>query len=100
MSDVQIPGGPYINSIIGEGTRFNGEFDLNGLLRIDGYSAPLLLYSHLIGHISGEDFFDKLLANLGLKAEKQRLSQGGILVYCQPHSKGKFCCIFKERIVP
>lgn len=36
MSDVQIPGGPYINSIIGEGTRFNGEFDLNGLLRIDG----------------------------------------------------------------
>jgi cytoskeletal protein CcmA (bactofilin family) len=36
MNDVQIPGGPYINSIIGEGTRFNGEFDLNGLLRIDG----------------------------------------------------------------
>jgi cytoskeletal protein CcmA (bactofilin family) len=36
MSDVQIPGGPYINSIIGEGTRFNGEFDHNGLLRIDG----------------------------------------------------------------
>ncbi|UCF97957.1 MAG: polymer-forming cytoskeletal protein [Spirochaetaceae bacterium] len=36
MSDLQIPGGPYINSIIGEGTRFNGEFDLNGLLRIDG----------------------------------------------------------------
>jgi cytoskeletal protein CcmA (bactofilin family) len=36
MSDIQIPGGPYINSIIGEGTRFNGEFDLNGLLRIDG----------------------------------------------------------------
>ncbi len=25
-----------MNSIIGEGTRFNGEFDLNGLLRIDG----------------------------------------------------------------
>jgi cytoskeletal protein CcmA (bactofilin family) len=36
MSELQIPGGPYINSIIGEGTRFNGEFDLNGLLRIDG----------------------------------------------------------------
>jgi cytoskeletal protein CcmA (bactofilin family) len=36
MSDVEVPGGPYINSIIGEGTRFNGEFDLNGLLRIDG----------------------------------------------------------------
>jgi cytoskeletal protein CcmA (bactofilin family) len=36
MSDIQIPGGPYINSIIGEGTCFNGEFDLNGLLRIDG----------------------------------------------------------------
>ncbi len=26
----------YINSIIGEGTRLKGEFDLNGLLRIDG----------------------------------------------------------------
>ena len=26
----------FINSIIGEGTRFKGEFDLNGLLRIDG----------------------------------------------------------------
>ncbi len=26
----------YINSIIGEGTRLRGEFNLNGLLRIDG----------------------------------------------------------------
>ncbi len=26
----------YINSIIGEGTRLKGEFELNGLLRIDG----------------------------------------------------------------
>ena len=36
MSDHQLPEGAFINSIIGEGTRFNGEFDLNGLLRIDG----------------------------------------------------------------
>lgn len=36
MRDNQIPDDSYINSIIGEGTRFNGEFDLNGLLRIDG----------------------------------------------------------------
>ena len=36
MSDNQIPEGMLINSIIGEGTRFNGDFDLNGLLRIDG----------------------------------------------------------------
>jgi len=26
----------FVNSIIGEGTRFRGEFDLDGLLRIDG----------------------------------------------------------------
>jgi cytoskeletal protein CcmA (bactofilin family) len=26
----------FINSIIGEGTKFKGEFDLSGLLRIDG----------------------------------------------------------------
>ena len=26
----------FVNSIIGEGTVFKGEFDLNGLLRIDG----------------------------------------------------------------
>jgi cytoskeletal protein CcmA (bactofilin family) len=36
MSDILVPEGSYINSIIGEGTRFNGEFDLNGLLRVDG----------------------------------------------------------------
>jgi cytoskeletal protein CcmA (bactofilin family) len=36
MSDSQFPEDSFINSIIGEGTRFNGEFDLNGLLRIDG----------------------------------------------------------------
>ncbi|MBN1835751.1 MAG: polymer-forming cytoskeletal protein [Spirochaetales bacterium] len=36
MSDVLVPDASYINSIIGEGTRFNGEFDLNGLLRVDG----------------------------------------------------------------
>jgi cytoskeletal protein CcmA (bactofilin family) len=36
MNEIQIPDGSYINSIIGEGTRFNGEFDLNGLLRVDG----------------------------------------------------------------
>jgi cytoskeletal protein CcmA (bactofilin family) len=36
MSEAQLPDSAYINSIIGEGTRFNGELDLNGLLRIDG----------------------------------------------------------------
>jgi len=36
MSEPQITDSAYINSIIGEGTRFNGELDLNGLLRIDG----------------------------------------------------------------
>jgi cytoskeletal protein CcmA (bactofilin family) len=36
VSDQQLPEGAFINSIIGEGTRFNGEFDLSGLLRIDG----------------------------------------------------------------
>ena len=36
MSDNQSPKASLLNSIIGEGTRFNGEFDLNGLLRIDG----------------------------------------------------------------
>ena len=36
MSDILVPDGSSINSIIGEGTRFNGEFDLNGLLRVDG----------------------------------------------------------------
>lgn len=36
MSDTRITDDAFINSIIGEGTRFKGEFDLNGLLRIDG----------------------------------------------------------------
>lgn len=36
MSDSHITDDAFINSIIGEGTRFKGEFDLNGLLRIDG----------------------------------------------------------------
>lgn len=36
MGDNQIPDKALLNSIIGEGTRFKGEFDLNGLLRIDG----------------------------------------------------------------
>jgi|WetSurMetagenome_2_1015567.scaffolds.fasta_scaffold512989_1 cytoskeletal protein CcmA (bactofilin family) len=36
MSDTHISDEAFINSIIGEGTRFKGEFDLNGLLRIDG----------------------------------------------------------------
>ena len=36
MSDVHVSDDAFVNSIIGEGTRFNGEFDLNGLLRIDG----------------------------------------------------------------
>ncbi|MCD6122406.1 MAG: polymer-forming cytoskeletal protein [Spirochaetales bacterium] len=36
MSSSQYQEEAFINSIIGEGTRFKGEFDLNGLLRIDG----------------------------------------------------------------
>lgn len=36
LSHNQVPEGSFINSIIGEGTRFKGEFDLNGLLRVDG----------------------------------------------------------------
>jgi cytoskeletal protein CcmA (bactofilin family) len=36
MGDDQIPDKTLLNSIIGEGTRFKGEFDLDGLLRIDG----------------------------------------------------------------
>ena len=36
MSDARFSDDAFINSIIGEGTRFKGEFDLNGLLRIDG----------------------------------------------------------------
>ena len=36
MSDTHVTDDAFINSIIGEGTKFKGEFDLNGLLRIDG----------------------------------------------------------------
>jgi len=36
LSDSNVTDDAFINSIIGEGTRFKGEFDLNGLLRIDG----------------------------------------------------------------
>lgn len=36
MSDQQSTTASLLNSIIGEGTRLSGEFDLNGLLRIDG----------------------------------------------------------------
>jgi cytoskeletal protein CcmA (bactofilin family) len=36
LSDSHVTDDAFINSIIGEGTRFKGEFDLNGLLRIDG----------------------------------------------------------------
>jgi cytoskeletal protein CcmA (bactofilin family) len=35
--DVHYPeGGAFVNSIIGEGTTLRGDFELNGLLRIDG----------------------------------------------------------------
>ena len=36
MSSSFVEDGAFVNSIVGEGTRFNGELDLNGLLRIDG----------------------------------------------------------------
>lgn len=36
MSNSFVEDGAFVNSIVGEGTRFNGELDLNGLLRIDG----------------------------------------------------------------
>ena len=36
MSDHLIEDGSFINSIVGEGTIFRGELNLNGLLRIDG----------------------------------------------------------------
>jgi cytoskeletal protein CcmA (bactofilin family) len=36
LIDQHITDDAFINSIIGEGTRIKGEFDLNGLLRIDG----------------------------------------------------------------
>jgi cytoskeletal protein CcmA (bactofilin family) len=42
MSDNIAEDGSFINSIVGEGTRFKGELDLNGLLRIDGdYSGTI-----------------------------------------------------------
>lgn len=36
MSENQVHDGSIINSIIGTGTKFKGEFELNGVLRIDG----------------------------------------------------------------
>lgn len=36
MSDHLIGDGSFINSVVGEGTAFRGELNLNGLLRIDG----------------------------------------------------------------
>ena len=36
MGDNQFPDKTLLNSIIGQGTKFKGEFELNGLLRIDG----------------------------------------------------------------
>ncbi len=36
MSELIIPNEITVHSIIGEGTKFRGEFDLKGLLRIDG----------------------------------------------------------------
>ncbi|MEW5817484.1 MAG: polymer-forming cytoskeletal protein [Spirochaetota bacterium] len=36
MSDHFATDGSFINSIVGEGTKFRGELELNGLLRIDG----------------------------------------------------------------
>lgn len=36
MSSSFIEDGAFVNSIVGEGTKFNGDLDLNGLLRIDG----------------------------------------------------------------
>lgn len=36
MSDTHAADSTLLNSIIGEGTRFNGELEVNGLLRIDG----------------------------------------------------------------
>ncbi len=36
MSDGHVADSTLLNSIIGEGTRFRGELEVNGLLRIDG----------------------------------------------------------------
>ena len=42
MSDHLEADGSFVNSIVGEGTRFTGELELNGLLRIDGdYSGTI-----------------------------------------------------------
>lgn len=42
MGDHAVEDGAFINSIVGEGTRFRGELDLNGVLRIDGdYSGVI-----------------------------------------------------------
>lgn len=42
MGDHIVEDGAFINSIVGEGTRFRGELDLSGLLRIDGdYSGVI-----------------------------------------------------------
>jgi len=42
MSDHLIADGTFINSIVGEGTRFSGDLNLSGLLRIDGdYSGTI-----------------------------------------------------------
>ncbi len=42
MSDHLVADGTFINSIVGEGTRFRGDLELNGLLRIDGdYSGTI-----------------------------------------------------------
>ena len=43
MSDHRDEDGSFINSIVGEGTRFSGEVELEGLLRIDGdFSGTIL----------------------------------------------------------
>ena len=36
VSEALVGSGAVVNSLIGEGTRFRGDFDLEGLLRIDG----------------------------------------------------------------
>jgi cytoskeletal protein CcmA (bactofilin family) len=36
MSDTHVADSALLNSIIGEGTRFKGELEVNGLVRIDG----------------------------------------------------------------
>jgi cytoskeletal protein CcmA (bactofilin family) len=36
MPDKRIQGDAFVNSIVGEGTHFKGDLELNGLLRLDG----------------------------------------------------------------